>query len=149
KRYLQGRNITLIVAGGYFTPGQCLKALALGADAIYMATIPLFALAHNQGQKVLPFEPLTTLLYYPSPSKTKLSVDKAATYVANTLTSMSLEMEEAMLALGKASLKELSSDDLAALDPYTAKVTGINLAYRPKSKNRKVKPLHTLKPESL
>lgn len=149
KRYLQGRNITLIVAGGYFTPGQCLKALALGADAIYMATVPLFALAHNQGQKVLPFEPLTTLLYYPSPSKTKLSVDKAATYVANTLTSMSLEMEEAMLALGKASLKELSSDDLAALDPYTAKVTGINLAYRPKSKNRKVKPLHTLKPESL
>lgn len=149
KRYLQGRNITLIVAGGYFTPGQCLKALALGADAIYMATVPLFALAHNQGQKVLPFEPLTTLLYYPSPSKTKLSVDKAANYVANTLTSMSLEMEEAMLALGKASLKELSSDDLAALDPYTAKVTGINLAYRPKSKNRKVKPLHTLKPESL
>lgn len=144
KRYLQNRDITLIVAGGYFTPGQCLKALALGADAIYLATIPLFSLAHNQGEKVLPWEPLTTLLYYPSPSKTKLSIDTAATYVANSLTSMSLEMEEAMLALGKASLKELSPDDLAALDPYTAEVTGIKLAFTPKSRNKKVKPLHTI-----
>ncbi|MDF2929507.1 MAG: ferredoxin-dependent glutamate synthase [Anaerospora sp.] len=145
KRYLQNRDITLIVAGGYFTPGQCLKALALGADAIYLATIPLFSLAHNQGEKVLPWEPLTTLLYYPSPSKTKLSIDTAATYVANSLTSMSLEMEEAMLALGKASLKELSPDDLAALDPYTAEVTGVKLAFTPKSRNKKVKPLHTIK----
>lgn len=144
KRYLQNRDITLIVAGGYFTPGQCLKALALGADAIYLATIPLFSLAHNQGEKVLPWEPLTTLLYYPSPSKTKLSIDTAATYVANSLTSMSLEMEEAMLALGKASLKELSPDDLAALDPYTAEVTGVKLAFTPKSRNKKVKPLHTI-----
>jgi glutamate synthase domain-containing protein 2 len=148
KRYLQNRDITLIVAGGYFTPGQCLKALALGADAIYLATIPLFSLAHNQGQKVLPWEPLTTLLYYPSPSKTKLSIDTAATYVANSLTSMSLEMEEAMLALGKASLKELSPDDLAALDPYTAEVTGVKLAFTPKSSNKKPKTLHPLKKSS-
>jgi hypothetical protein len=54
-------------------------------------------------------------------------------------------MEEAMLALGKASLKELSPDDLAALDPYTAEVTGVKLAFTPKSRNKKVKPLHTIK----
>lgn len=33
-------QISLIVAGGYFTPGECLKAIALGADVIYMATVP-------------------------------------------------------------------------------------------------------------
>lgn len=145
KHFLKGHNISLIVAGGYFTPGQCLKALALGADAVYLATVPLFALAHNQGQKVLPWEPLTTLLFYPSPSKTKLSIDTAATNVANVLTSMVLEMEEAMLALGKASLKELCPDDLAALDPYTAGVTDIKLAFKPKRSNRKTKLLHTVR----
>jgi hypothetical protein len=34
-------------------------------------------------------------------------------------------MQEGMRALGKASLKELSSEDLVALDAATAKVTGV------------------------
>lgn len=150
KRYLKNHNISLIVAGGYFTPGQCLKALALGADAIYIATIPLFALAHSQEQKVSPWEPLTTLLYYASPTKTKFTIDQGATSVANALTSMTLEMEEALLALGKSSLKELSPDDLVALDPFTSAVTGVKLAYnRPISTGRKAKKLKFKKPTSL
>ena len=125
---LRKRKISLIVAGGYFTPGECLKAIALGADAIYLATIPLFALAHNQINKVLPWEPITTLVYYESPLRSKLNIDQAATSVANILTSMVLEMEEGMRALRKSSLKELSPDDLVALDPSTAQITGVKLA---------------------
>jgi len=149
KRFLKNHNISLIVAGGYFTPGQCLKALALGADAIYLATIPLFALAHNQGQKVSPWEPLTTLLYYASPTKTKFTIDQGATSVANTLTSMTLEIEEAILALGKSSLKELSPNDLVALDPLTAEVTGVKLAYNPPNSKGKAKRLTFKKPTPL
>lgn len=129
KRYLKNHPISLIIAGGFFTPGQCLKALTLGADAIYLATVPLFALAHNQIQKVLPWEPLTTLVYYDSPSKTQLDIDQAATSVENVFTSMVLEMEEAMRALGKSSLKELSPDDLTALDSSTAEITGVKSVY--------------------
>lgn len=62
-RYLveQGvrQKISLIASGGYATPGECLKALALGADAIYLGTALLFALAHGQIGKVMPWEPLT------------------------------------------------------------------------------------------
>ena len=129
RRYLGNRPISLIVAGGYFTPGQCLKALALGADAIYLGTVPLFALAHNQLAKALPWEPPTTLVFYDSPTRTQLDIDQAATSVANTLTAMVLEMEEAMRALGKSSLKELSPHDLVALDTFTAEVTGVRRVF--------------------
>ncbi|MDA8223642.1 FMN-binding glutamate synthase family protein [Desulfosporosinus sp.] len=122
-------QISLIVAGGYFTPGECLKAIALGADVIYMATVPLFALTHNQVGKVIPWEPPTTLVFYDSPANSKLDIDQAATSVVNTLTSMVLEMEEGMRALGKASLKELSADDLVALDTLSAEVTGVKRIY--------------------
>lgn len=128
KRFLANTQISLIISGGYFTPGQCLKALALGADAVALGTVPLFALTHNQVTKTSPWEPPTTLVYYNSPSKTQLSVEPAATSVANVLTSMTLEMEEAMRALGKSSLKELSPDDLVALDSITAQVTGVKRA---------------------
>jgi hypothetical protein len=40
---------------------------------------------------------------------------------------MSLEMEEAIRALGKSSLKDLSSEDLVALDTVTAELTGVKL----------------------
>ncbi|AHF08639.1 hypothetical protein DESME_10940 [Desulfitobacterium metallireducens DSM 15288] len=42
---------------------------------------------------------------------------------------MVLKMEEGMRSLGKASLKELSPDDLVALDTYTAEVTGVKRIY--------------------
>ncbi len=127
KRYLANTQMSLVVAGGFFTPGQCLKALALGADAIYLGTVPLLALAHNQTTKASPWEPPTTLVYYNSPMKTQLNIGQAATSVTNALHSMVLEMEEMLQALGKSSLKELSPADLVALDTLTAKLTGVKL----------------------
>ena len=129
ERYLKNTQISLIVAGGYFTPGQCLKALALGADAVYLATVPLFALVHGQIDKVIPWEPPTTLIYYDSPTKTQLNIDQAATSVVNCIQSMVLEMEEAMRSLGKTSIKDLNADDLVALDTLTAEVTGVVRVY--------------------
>ncbi len=125
KRFLKDSSISIIIAGGYFTPGQCLKALALGADAICMGTVPLFALGHNQVTKVTPWEPPTTLIFYNSPTKKQLNINQAATSVANVLKAMVLEMEEAMRTLGKKSLKELSPDDLVALDSLSAEITGV------------------------
>lgn len=133
QRFLTSQKVrnkmSLIVAGGFFTPGECLKALALGADAIYMATVPLFSLTHNQLGKVIPWEPPTTLVFYDSPNKNKLDITQAATSVANTITSIVLEMEEGMRALGKTSLQELGPDDLVALDSFTAEVTGVKRVY--------------------
>ncbi|SDH88448.1 FMN-binding glutamate synthase family protein [Desulfosporosinus hippei] len=124
------QEISLITAGGYFTPGECLKALALGADAVYLGSVVLMASTSNQVDKVTPFEPPTTMTFYDSsPVTQELCVEQAATSVANLLKSFGEEMKEGLRALGKASLEELSPEDLVALDTYTAEVTGVRRIY--------------------
>lgn len=129
QRYLveQGvrKDISLIAAGGYATPGECLKALALGADAVYLGTAPLFALVHGQIGQVMPWEPLTQLVWYNSKYKQRLDINKAAQSVANLLNSFVQEMEEGIRALGKRSINELGPNDLVALDDWTAELTGV------------------------
>ncbi|AFM43176.1 glutamate synthase family protein [Desulfosporosinus acidiphilus SJ4] len=123
------KEVSLVVAGGYATSGECLKALTLGADAVYLGTVPLFALVHRQIHKILPWEPLTQLVWYNSPYKDRLDINLASQSVANVFKSMTLEMEEGVRALGKTSLSELGPNDLVALDDWTAKVTGVKPAY--------------------
>lgn len=123
------KDVSLVVAGGYATPGECLKALTLGADAIYLGTVPLFALAHRQIHKVLPWEPLTQLVWYNSPYKERLDINLASKSVVNVLKSMTLEMGEGVRSLGKTALSELGPNDLVALDDWTARVTGVKRAY--------------------
>lgn len=122
------REVSLIADGGYFTPGQCLKALALGADAIYLGTVPMYALVHGQIDKVMPWEPPTRLVDYDSRYKHRLDIDKAASSVTNVLQSMVLEMQEGIRGLGKSSLAEVGPNDLVALDAWTAEVTGVQKA---------------------
>ncbi len=118
-------KISLVIGGGFFSPGECLKAIALGADAVSLGTVPLYALVHAQIEKVMPWEPLTQLVYYNADFKKKLNIDQAAQNVYNVINAMVKEMEEALRALGKASLQELSVNDLAALDEWTATITGV------------------------
>lgn len=134
QRYLQEQGVrhevSLISSGGYTTPGECLKALALGADALYLGTVPLFALVHNQLGKVMPWEPLTQLVYYNSKYKHRLDVKLASQSVVNAFTSFLLEMEEGIRAIGKKSVKDLGPNDMVALDDWTAEVTGVARAWK-------------------
>ncbi|HZK85798.1 MAG TPA: FMN-binding glutamate synthase family protein [Desulfosporosinus sp.] len=123
------KDVSLVVAGGYATPGECLKAIALGADAVYLGTVPLYALTHKQIHKVLPWEPLTQLVWYDSPYKELLDINLAGQSVFNVFKSMVLEMEEGVRALGKTALSEVGPNDLVALDEWTAQATGVQRAY--------------------
>jgi glutamate synthase domain-containing protein 2 len=122
-------KISLITAGGYYTPGSCLKALALGADAIYLGTVPLYALVNKQQKKVLPWESPITLVSYNSKYNKKLNIKLSAQRVSNVLRSMAVEMEQVLRALGKSSIKELSPQDLTALDSISAEITGVKRVY--------------------
>ncbi|WP_301168855.1 FMN-binding glutamate synthase family protein [Brevibacillus nitrificans] len=138
-RYLKERGvkdrITLLSGGGYATPGDCLKALALGADGIYMGTAVVWALTHDQVIKAIPWEPPTELTWYPGKLKDKFDTEEAAGYLENFFASFAEEMEIAILALGKTSIKDVTAADLVALDEWTSKVTQIPLAYEPKAKS--------------
>lgn len=122
-------RISLIVSGGLFTPGQFLKALALGADAVYIGTIALVALAHTQVVKVLPWEPLSQLLYEKGGAKERFFTEQGARNLANFLKSCNEEIILAMRALGKTSLTQLTIEDVCAITPEIAQITGADLAF--------------------
>lgn len=134
-RYLKKREvkekITLLSGGGYSTPAECLKAIALGADGIYMGTSLLWAMTHDQVTKVIPWEPPTQLLFYPGSMAEDFHEEEAAQYLENFFTSFVEEMKVGILALGKTSLRQVGMSDLVALDEWTSKITNVPLISEP------------------
>lgn len=146
-RFLEERNlkerVTLIASGGLTTPEHFLKALALGADAVYIATVCLFAIAHKQVFTPLPWEPPVELVFETGKYKDRLDVEVAARSLANFLDSCTQEMITATRALGKTALAQVTRADLVALDRRTAEITGVKLAYRAMDNTRAKQGLQT------
>lgn len=124
-----GRQVTLVVGGGLRTPGDCLKALALGADGVYLGSAALFALTNTQIAQAVPGEPPTQLTWASGSRARSLDWRRAADDLANFLKATVDEMVIGCRALGKGALREVNADDLVALDPLTAAITGVALAY--------------------
>ncbi|MGE5589513.1 MAG: FMN-binding glutamate synthase family protein [Bacillota bacterium] len=124
-------RVSVIAAGGLRTPGQFLKAMALGADAVYVGTAAVMAMVGTDAGKVMPFEPPTQLALHSARLKDRLDVDQAATRVANFINASTREMALTAQAMGKTALQQLRPSDLVALDPQTAAIAGVELAYQP------------------
>lgn len=129
RRRLRGK-VSLIVSGGLVTPGQFLKAIALGADAVAVGTVVMLTLAHTQIAKATPFEPPTDLIFEVGKIKDNLSVKTASKSVGNFLKSCNQEMILAMRSMGRTSLDQLTPADLCALTQTTADLTGVELALK-------------------
>ncbi len=122
-------KISLIIGGGLKTPGDYLKALAIGADAVNIGTIALWSVTHTQVFKSLPYEPPVQVVYFSGQDKEKFDVEKGARNLANYLISAVDEMKTATAALGKKSFQAVNKSDLFALDRDTAEIAGIKLAW--------------------
>ncbi len=120
-------RVDLVIAGGIRTPGDVLKALALGADAVYIGTAALFAAMHTQITKAVPFEPPTQLIWATGQMYEQFNEDEGARSLANFLTSCSEELKMGARALGKTSIHDVCAEDLVAWDPEVARVTGVPL----------------------
>lgn len=125
-------NFDVIIAGGLKTPGHFLKALALGANAVYIGSIALFAALHTQVTKALPQLPPAQIAFYTGKLKDELDVDKAAQSLANFLKSSAAEMKLAVQAVGKRSLADLNRDDLVTVDKDLAEFLQIRYAASPR-----------------
>lgn len=126
-------EVSLIAAGGLFSPGHFLKAMALGADAVYLGTAAVMAMIHTQMVETAPLEPPTQLALYSGRLKTELDIDLAAESLTNYLNSCVAEMTLGVVALGKEALSAVDRQDLCALTPQAADLTGVELAYKRKS----------------
>ncbi len=127
KQGMRGR-FAVIGAGGLRTPGQLLKALAIGADAAYIGTAAVLAAVFSQAVKKLPEGIPAQMMVYGGKHAGELNVDQAATSLANFLFSCAAEMKMALQAMGKTSAAELTREDLVTTNKDLAEFMGIRYA---------------------
>ena len=125
-------RFTVIASGRMKTPGHFLKALALGADAVYIGSIAITAALQTQVIKPLPQTTPPQLILYDGTLKDELDVDRAAQCLANFLQSCIAEMRLAVQALGKTALKEINRDDLVSVDRELSESLRIRYAGTPR-----------------
>ncbi|WP_378956494.1 FMN-binding glutamate synthase family protein [Pelosinus sp. sgz500959] len=121
-------RFSVIITGGLTTPGHFLKAMALGADGIYIGTIALLAAMHTQINKTLPQAPPSQLALYTGQLADKLDVDLAAGHLAKFLASCVIEMQLAVQAVGKNAITELDRTDLVSVEKDLANFASIRYA---------------------
>jgi len=126
------RDVSVIAAGGLTTPGHFLKAMAFGADAVYIGSIALVAMLHTQMNLATPFEPPVQAALYHGKFKEDFDIEQGAEHLAKFLKSCVEEMKLVAYALGKTDLNQISRDDLVCVDKELARVLGVDYAGYPR-----------------
>ena len=136
-------EVQLIIAGGIRDGADAAKAMALGADAIYIGTAALIALNCNAPLYVEDYQALGTAPYYCHHCHTgrcpvgittqdpelmqRLEIEAAAERVANLLQAMTIEIQWLARSCGKADAHDLEPEDLRALSLEASMICGIPL----------------------
>ncbi|HEY3313779.1 MAG TPA: FMN-binding glutamate synthase family protein [Bacillota bacterium] len=132
-RYLRRRKIrdriSLIASGGLHEPGDFLKAIALGADAVAIGTAALLVMVHAQALKVYPKDPPLTLVLPNTENSDRFDLHAGARRLANFIKASTKEMAIATGGLGHRGLSEVSAEDLCAFTGEMAVATGAQPAY--------------------
>ncbi|MDK1028889.1 MAG: FMN-binding glutamate synthase family protein [Anaerolineae bacterium] len=136
-------EVQLIIAGGIRNGVDAAKAMALGADAIYIGTSALIALNCNKPIYVEDYHKLGTEPYHCHHCHTggcpvgittqdpelmkRLEIESGAERVANLLRAMTYEIQILARACGKANVHDLDPEDMRALSLESSMITGIPL----------------------
>ena len=124
KRGVLGQ-VSLVIGGGLSSPGDFLKCLALGADAVIIGTIAALTMSNVQVKKTIPWEPPTEILLYDGAKVKDYNVEEGAKTLSNFLQSCLEEMTILTRALGKKDLREVNREDLVVLDRLYTDFTGL------------------------
>ncbi len=122
-------DVSLIATGGLVTPGQMLKAMALGANAVYTGTAAVMAMVGDQMAKTVPFEPPTGMVVYTGKMTGHLDMERSVRNLFNFLNSCVMEMELVAISTGKVALADINRDDLVCLDPFLARALDLQLGF--------------------
>jgi glutamate synthase domain-containing protein 2 len=137
-------EVQLIIAGGIRDGVDAAKAMALGADAVYIGTAALIALNCNRALYIDDYHTLGTEPGYCHHCHTgrcpvgittqdpelmqRLDIGQGAERVANLLRAMTLEIQMLARACGKSNVHHLEPEDMAALSLEASAICGIPLA---------------------
>jgi glutamate synthase domain-containing protein 2 len=137
-------EVDLIIAGGIRHGSDAAKALALGADAVYVGTAALIALNCNKPLYIEDYHALGAAPYACHHCHTgrcpvgittqdpelmkRLEIDPAAERVANWLHATASEIQILARACGKRDVHDLEPEDMRALTLEASLITGLPLA---------------------
>jgi glutamate synthase domain-containing protein 2 len=136
-------EVQLIIAGGIRHGSDAAKALALGADAVYVGTAALIALNCNKPVHLDDYRALGTEPGYCHHCHTgrcpvgittqdpelmkRLPIDEAADRVANWFHATVAEIQILARACGKSDVHDLEPEDLRALTLESSMIAGVPL----------------------
>jgi glutamate synthase domain-containing protein 2 len=134
-------DIKLIVGGGIKNGADAAKAIALGADVIYLGTAPMIALNCHRPIYIEDYERLDTSPYECQHCHTglcpvgittqlpklmaRLDVEEGAERVTNYLNAMTMEIQLFARSCGKNKVADLDPNDMRSLTQDVALMTGI------------------------
>jgi glutamate synthase domain-containing protein 2/nitrite reductase/ring-hydroxylating ferredoxin subunit len=120
-------DVQLVVTGGFRTPDEMAKVLALGADAVALASASLMAIGCQQYRAchrgTCPVGIATQAPALRDRFDTEVSAERLATF----LTAASGMITDFCRITGRHSVGELSRDDLTALRPDVAELLDLEL----------------------
>lgn len=130
RRYMDehGMEQELVITGGFRTSGDIIKALAMGADAVALASAPLMALGCQRYRICGSGKcPMGIATHDPFLTK-RLDVDVGAERVANFMKCIASELSSFVRITGHDAVHDLSKDDLCTVDPDISQHCGIRHA---------------------
>ena len=121
-------RVTLIATGGLRHAGDVAKALALGADAVYMAGAMKIALGCKYIRECHRGSCPYGIATQDGRLRKRLDVEKGAQKAANFISALTDEVKALARICGKDNVHDLDKSDMAAIDPELARITGVKPA---------------------
>jgi glutamate synthase domain-containing protein 2 len=121
-------RVTLIATGGIRHPGDVAKALALGAEAVYMAGALKIALGCKYIRECHKGTCPYGIATQDPQLRIRLNVEEGARKVSRFINAATEEVKSICRMCGKTNIHSLDKGDLASINPELSRITGVQPA---------------------